>query len=172
MHPTRRFLLTASTAVAATAVLGTIGAGMVYRNWWDQPADVAMGVLSTDELAFLDAFADAIFPPDTGLPLRGREAQVGRTVDAVLVGMHPNQSKLVRLSLHALDQYSLPTHGTAFRNLPIDAAREVLHSLVSTEITEVRGLVASIYIFVALGWSIHPTVAPTLAVQFKCGYGA
>ncbi len=172
MRPTRRFLLAASTAVSATALLGTLGAGLVYRNWWDQAADAGSLLLSVDELAFLDALADAMFPPDTGLPLRGREAQVGRTVDLVLSGMHPSQSKLLRLSLHALDQYSMPSYRTAFRNLDPADAREVLHAWVSTDLAEVRGLMASLYIFVAMAWSIHPAVAPTFAAQFKCGYGA
>ena len=172
MRITRRHLLAAAGLASAAVVGGTLGTGLVYRAWWNQPADPGTRLLSSDELDFLDALADAIFPPDSGLPLRGREAHVGRSVDLVLSGMHENQSRLLRLSLHALDQYPLPTHGTAFRNLDPGAAGQVLASWVSHDLAEVRGLMASLYIFVAMAWSIHPEVAPTFAAQFKCGYGA
>ncbi len=172
MRITRRHLLATAGLASAAAVGGALATGTVYRVWWNQPADATARLLSPDEIAFLDALADAMFPPDTGLPLRGRDANVARTVDLVLTGMHPSQSKLVRLSLHALDQYALPSQHTAFRNLDPAAAGEVLRAWLSHDLAEVRGLTASLYIFVAMAWSIHPDVAPTLAGQFKCGYGA
>lgn len=145
--------------------------GGVYRAWWDQPHDSTTRHLSPDELTFCDALADAIFPPSPKLPLRGRDALVGRQVDFVLDGMQPLQRKLLRLALHALDQWPLATHGRPFRELAVEEAVGVLDGWVRSDITELRGLVASIYIFVAMAWSVHPAVAPTFDAQFRCGYG-
>jgi hypothetical protein len=169
---TRRHVLAAAGLVTAATVVGAGGAGLVYQAWWDQPADATKKHLSTDEIAFLDALADAMFPPNSGLPKRGREARVAQYVDLVLGAMEPSQSKLVRLSLHALDEYPRISTGSAFRDLEPEAGVEVLQGWVRHPLAEVRGLIASLYIFVAMAWSLHPEVSPTFAAQFKCGYGA
>lgn len=171
MGVSRRHLLAATGAFATAAAVGTALVGSAYRAWWNQPHDTATRHLSRDELDFCDALADAIFPPSAALPLRGRDAGVGRYVDLVLDGMAPLQRKLLRLGLHALDQWPRPTHGRPFRELSSEEGVAVLDGWVRSDIAELRGLVASIYIFVAMAWTVHPAVAPTFDAQFRCGYG-
>ncbi len=171
MPVTRRYFMSAAGILGSVVVAGTVGVGAGYRAWWDQPHDSATRHLSMDELAFVDALADAIFPPSPKLPLRGRQASVGRYVDLVLDGMEPLQRKLVRLSFHALDQWPRASHGVPFRDLDEVAGAEVLAGWVVHPRAEVRGLLASVYIFVGMAYSIHPKVAPIFAAQFRCGYG-
>lgn len=154
------------------ALAGAGAAALGYHAWWDQPPGPGMRYLSTDEVAFLDALADAIFPPEQGLPVRGGEAQVARAVDDVLSGMAPPQRNLLRLSLHALDQYPRPTHLQPFRDLSPDDAVAVLAGWTRSELAELRGIVASVYIFVAMAYSLHPAVSARFARSFPCGYGA
>jgi hypothetical protein len=167
----RRHLLAAAGLLSTAAVVGTVGVGLGYQAWWDQPHDARTRHLSEDELAFVDALADAMFPPSPKLPLRGRDANVGRYVDLVLDGMEPLQRKLLRLSLHALDQWPRATHGKPFRELDEGAGAEVLASWVGHRRAEVRGLIASVYIFVGMAYTVHPQVAPIFREQFRCGYG-
>ncbi len=171
MRPTRRHLLTAAGAFATAAVAGTAVVGAASQVWWNQPHDSATRHLSRDEIDFCDALADAIFPPSPDLPLRGAEAGVGRFFDTVLDGMAPFQRKMLRLGLHALDQWPRPTHGRPFRELAGIEAIAVLDGWVHSDIAELRGLVASVYIFVAMAYTVHPDVSAVLSRQFLCGYG-
>jgi hypothetical protein len=158
--------------VLSTAALGIgVVGGTVYSAWWDQPHAQNLQFLSQEEADFADALADAIFPPSAGLPLRGREAGVAVVLDEVFSGMTSFQRKMLRLSLHALDQYPLLTHGTAFRNLSAEQGGEVVAGWASSELAELRGIVASVYIFVTMAFSVHPKISPVFAAHFPCGYG-
>ena len=168
---TRRHLLAVAGLVSAGSVVSVGGLGLAYTAWWDQPHDSRTAWLSADELDFVDALADAMFPPSPNLPLRGRDAQVGRFFDLVLGGLEPLQRKLVRASLHALDQWTRPSHNAPFRALDERVGGEVLASWVGHPRAEVRGLIASVYIFVGTAYSVHPTVTHIFREQFRCGYG-
>lgn len=167
----RSFLLAAAGVVSTAALAVTVAGGSVYRVWWDQPHSRGLRFLSDDEVEFTDALADAIFPPSPNLPIRGRDAQVGRVLDEVLGGMASFQQKMLRLSFHLLDQYPLATHGRPFRELSASEGAQVVAGWAGSEIAELRGLVAGTYIFVTMSYSVHPLVAPTFAAHFRCGYG-
>jgi hypothetical protein len=168
---TRRHLLAASALVGGTALIGTTGVGLGYRAWWDQPHARNLLSLSDDEAAFADALADAIFPPSEVFPLRGREAGVASVMDEVLQGMTSPQRKLLRLSLHALDQYPRISFGKPFRELSSEEGAQVVAEWTSSPVAELRGIVASVYIFTAMAFSLHPQIAPIFAKSFRCGYG-
>ncbi len=171
MALTRRHLLASAGALGALGAVATAAVGLGYRAWWDQPAAPGLRYLSTDEAAFVDALADAIFPPSEALPLRGREAAVALFMDQTLGGMAPVQRNLVRLSMHALDQYPRTSGQRAFRDLALDEAIAVLGEWTRSELAELRGVVASVYVFVAMAYTVHPEVASRLAPSFRCGYG-
>ena len=73
--PTRRKLLAAAAALTAA---GAAGAGAVAWRWWDQPAHAGWGFLSSSEVDFLEALADALFPPGGTPPLAGADAGLAR----------------------------------------------------------------------------------------------
>ncbi len=171
MALTRRHLLASAGALGALGAVATAAVGLGYRAWWDQPPAPGLRYLSADEAAFVDALADAIFPPSQALPVRGGEAAVAAFMDQTLGGMAPVQRNLVRLSMHALDQYPRASGQGAFRELPLADAIAVLGEWTRSDLAELRGVVASVYVFVAMAYTVHPQVASRLAPSFRCGYG-
>ncbi len=172
MSLTRRRLLIAAGAVSVAAVAVAGGGAVVANEWWDQPAEAPLAHLSAGEIAFLNALADSIFPPSPAFPVRGRDASVGVHVDEVLTGMEPFQRKLVRFSFHLLDQWPRMSLNAPFRDLGPEEGGVVLLEWLNHERAEIRGLIASVYIFVAMSYSMHPEVSPIFGAQFRCGYGA
>lgn len=164
----RRHLLAAAAAVTA---LGAAGAGGLAWSWWDQPSAEGYTWLSADEVAFLDAFAEAVFPPGGDPPVSGREAQVARVLDEVWTGLEPFQRTLLREGLHALDALAVPAGGR-LHTLSPEAAGAVIAGWLDSPVAELRGLAQSVHIFVGGAWMLHPSVAAKLTLQFGCGFGA
>jgi hypothetical protein len=167
MRVTRRQLL------AATALLGgsvIAGAGAVGTRWWDQPAGTPYAVLSDDEAAILDAFAEACFPAGGTPAMGGAAAGVGRYFDGVLEGLAPEQQKLLRVALHALDALPLPTQGAYLSELPVPTASATIAAWLQSTRPELRGLAQSFFIFAGMAWMAHPAVRPSVAPLFGCGF--
>ena len=169
MSLSRRRVLAAAGLAAATAALG---AGGVVASWWNEAPEAGLRVLSSEEEGIVDAFGEACFPSGGDPAVGGREARCGRTFDRVLSGMVPAQSRLLKLALHALDAWTLTTHGSRFHRLPTPEATQVVQSWLNHDLPEVRGVVQSLYIFCGTAWTIHPDVAARIAAMSRCGYGA
>ncbi len=167
MRVTRRQLLAATTLLGGAVVAG---AGGVAFRWWDQPSDTPYAVLSADEVAILDAFAEACFPAGGDPPLGGAAAGVGRFFDGVVEGLVPVQQKLLRLAIHGLDAFPLATHGGYLSELPVAAASDAVASWLRSTRPEIRGLAQSFHIFVGMAWMAHPDVRPRIAPMFGCGF--
>lgn len=168
MSLTRRHVLAGAAAIAAA---GSLSVGVVAARWWDQPASAPLAHLSIEEVAFLDALADAVFPEGGTPALSGRQAHVSRYVDAVLIGMVPMQRELLRLGLHALDALAVAETGAFYSALDPGRAASVLRGWLAAGDPNLRGLAQSMYIFVGMAYLAHPDVAPVLAPQFRCGFG-
>jgi len=167
MRVTRRHVLLATTLLSGAVVAG---AGAVVGRWWDQAADTPYAVLSADEAAILDTFAEACFPAGGDPPMGGAAAGVGRYFDGVLEGLVPAQQQLLRLALHALDAMPLPTHGGFLTELAISDASDAVASWLASTRPEIRGLAQSFFIFVGMAWMAHPDVRPRIAPMFGCGF--
>lgn len=167
MRLTRRHLLAASALVAAGAATGV---GAVAWRWWDQPADTPYVALSPDEIAILDALADACFPPGGTPPMGGAEAGVARYFDGVLAGLEPTQRKLLKVGLHALDAAPLATHGGYLTELPVVDASAAVAGMLASSRHEIRGLAQSLSLFVGMAWFAHPDVRAIVGPGFACGY--
>jgi hypothetical protein len=167
MRVTRRQVLLATTLLGGAVVAGASG---VTWRWWDQPHGTPYAVLSADEAAILDAFAEACFPAGGDPPMGGAAAGVGRYFDGVLEGLVPAQQKLLRLALHALDAMPLPTHGGFLTDLSVPNASDAVASWLASTRPEIRGLAQSFFIFVGMAWMAHPDVRPRIAPMFGCGF--
>jgi hypothetical protein len=163
----RRHLLAASALVVGTGFVGTTGLAV---SWWFEPPAEGLRFLSKDEVAFLDAFAEAVYPEGGEPALGGRRAQVWRVVDEVWVGLEPIQRHLLREAMHGLDHLAR-NWGGQLAHLPPERAAEVVESWLRSPRMELRGLVTSFHVFVGMAWMLHPEVAPTVARQFRCGFG-
>lgn len=161
----RRQLFALSSALALAGTLGTVG------SWWNRSPYQGFLALSLEEALFLDALAEAAFPAGGDPPLGGGEAGVSWFVDGILTAMEPTQAKLLRLSLHALDVSTIPTHGSYFQKLPATEAREVFSGWMRSDLVELRSTVTSIYLFVGMAYTSHPLISERLQGLFRCGYG-
>lgn len=164
--PTRRQLLAAAAAFTGASA---VGAGAVVWSWWDQPADTPYATLSADEVAVLDALAEACFPAGGDPAIGGREAGVARYFDGVMQALVPGQQKLLKLAMHAVDTLPLATHGSHFSALPTPTSSELLASWLASDVAEVRGVAQSLTIFVSMAYFAHPAVTPRLAGLYRCG---
>ena len=164
---TRRHVLAAGALVLA---LGA-GAGLWVGSWWDQDPAAGLLVLSEDEVAILDALAEAIFPAGGDPAIGGRAAGCGRFTDKVLSGMAETQANLVRLSIHALESLPLATHHARFSALDTPTATQLVRDWLAHPQPEVRGVIQSLYIFLGTAWTTHPEVAPRIVALSTCGYG-
>lgn len=167
MRVTRRQLLAASSLLGGAVIAG---AGGVAFRWWDQPSHTPYAVLSADEAAILDAFAEACFPAGGDPPLGGAAAGVGRYFDGILEGLVPTQQKLLRLALHGLDAFPLATHRAYLTDLPVPDATATVTAWLRSTRPEIRGLAQSFFIFVGMAWMAHPDVRPRIAPMFGCGF--
>ena len=164
--PTRRQLLAAAAAIAGASLTG---AGALAWSWWDQAPGTPYATLSADEVAVLDAIAEACFPAGGDPALGGREAGIARYFDGVMQALVPSQRKLMKLGLHALDTLPVATHGSHFSALPTAAASALLGDWLQSGIAEVRGVAQSFTIFVSMAYFAHPAVTPRIAHLYRCG---
>lgn len=167
MEISRRHLLAASAMVAGTAVLGSVGTA---ASWWLEPPAEGLRFLSMDEVAFLDAFAEAVYPEGGEPAIGGRRAQVARALDEVFTGLEPIQRHLLREAMHGLDHLARG-FGGQLSTLPADKAAKIVAEWMVSPKMELRGLVTSFHVFVGMAWMMHPDVVAVLAPQFRCGFG-
>lgn len=166
MKLSRRQLLALSGAATLAAAGGVVG------SWWNVKPGEEYRCLSLEEALFLDAVAEAAFPRGGDPELGGGEAGVSWYVDELLSGMEELQRNLLRLSLHAFDAETLPMHGSRFRHLPAPLAQEVLRGWLMSGLPELRNAFSSVYLFVGMAYTSHPTIAARLSPSFRCGFGA
>ena len=167
MSLTRRHALAAAALVAAGAAAGV---GGVAWRWYDQPATAPFAHLSADEVAILDAIAEACFPRGGEPALGGAEAHVARYFDGVLGGLAEAQRTLLKLGLHALDALALPTHGGRLSELAVPDASDALAGWLAHPRHEVRGVAQSVTLFVSMAYFAHPAVRGSVSGSFRCGF--
>ena len=165
----RRHLLAVGALVALAGAASA--AGVVY-SWWEQPPDAPLRHLSVDEVAVFDAIAEAVFPAGGVPALSGREAKVGRYLDALLGGMIPTQRDLFRLSLHGLNTLAYAQAGAILPELGPERVGALLRGWLVSGDSNLRGIAQSLHVFVSMAYLAHPEVSPVIAAQFGCGFGS
>jgi len=108
--------------IALGAALG-YGAARLFLGY---PAATGLRTLASREAAFLDAAAEAMFPPGGPLP-SGREAGVTASLDAYLESVPPRMQRLMRLLFvlveHATLAFPAPPPRGRRRFSSLDAAQ-------------------------------------------------
>lgn len=159
-------------AAAALSVGGAVGVGGIAARWWDRKPGDGLVVLSDDEYAFIQAIAEAWMPRGGTPELSGADANLGGFIDESLERSNDLTRKGLKLLMQALDDVPVPSHLSAYRNLPLDVRQELLAAWLVSEATMFRRGVQGVMALVSLGWTIHPDVAAFFAPSFGCGYGA
>ena len=168
MAITRRHLLAAATATAAAAA---VCAGGIGASWWDTDPGTGFDNLSATEATFVRSISAAAFPAGQMIDLSGGDADLDHFFDEMISGMPSLTGDLLKLLVNALEHLTVPTHGARFTLLPLDARQAALDGWLSSGQAEVRGAVQSLVIMLAMGYTTHPDVAPTMASWHRCGYG-
>ncbi len=147
------------------------GAGVVASRWWDPPAAGGFDYLATTEGDFIRALAGAAFPATRDIPHSAADLDLDHFFDAALRHLPPDQRKLARLGLHALDALPLATTGASFVALPAARQADVLESWRNHARPELRQAISSLLVVSGMGFCTHPTVAPFFQAWHRCGYG-
>jgi len=168
MQISRRHLLALS---AGSAAAGAIGAGGLAISWWDQPADKPYRSLSSDEGAFVRAWAGVAFPATPLSPIAGDEAQLDRFFDEMLLVMPADTAKLLRVLLHSLNTLPLATRWGRFTDLEPNTQKRLFEEWTHSDVSLFRSATQSLVLLLGMGWSTHPSVAPTMQKLHSCGYG-
>jgi hypothetical protein len=164
---TRRHLLAIAAATGAAGALA--GGGRVW-SWWDRPSTDGYQMLSADEVELVESLCEAIFPPGGTPAISGREVGAARYVDDVLGDVVEPMGNLLRLVLHALDDWSRLTRRTGWASLSVDERGEALQSWTHHESHLVRGAVTGLLVFICSAYTTHPEVQEAAGWQFPCGY--
>lgn len=167
MKITRRhvFAMTALTTGAAAATAGVVGA-----RWWDRPAGDGYTHLSAEEGEFIRAFAGAVYPATSAIPHDGSDLELDHYLDDALGAMVPTQRNLIKVLLHALDTWPMPTRLEAFADLDRVAQQEVVTHWTTHFRGEIRQAATSLVLLVGMGFTTHPSVAPFFSALHRCGY--
>lgn len=164
---TRRQVLATTAAVAAATTV--VGAGHV-ASWWDRDPAEGWLALSPQEIGLVDALAEAMYPPGGTPALSGKEAGLARYFDGVMHAMDPPTDKLLRLLLHALDDWAFVSAGLPYAQLPLEARTDKLRVWLHDESHHIRGAISGLMVFLGMGYCGHPDVKQAAGWIFPCGY--
>ena len=165
---TRRQVLAVS---AAAAVVAAGGVGGVASQWWNRPADEGYTWLSEEEVSFVEALADALFPPGGQPALAGADAQLSRWFDEVLGTLPPGKAREFKLLLHALDALGSVQGGGRFASQDRTERWRLARSWITSPIPELRGASLGLSTLLGGGYTTHPEVAEFFSQWHGCGYG-
>lgn len=168
MRLSRRHLL---ALIGAAGAVAAAGAATVGLNWWDQAADAPFGALEAEEAAVVRAVGAAAFPGGPSIALHGRDADLDRFFDVLLLALPATQRKLLKLLLHALEYGAVLDQGGRLSALPEQQQRAFVMGLLGHPIAEVRGAMQGLVVLLGMGYTTHPEVAPIMATWHRCGYG-
>ncbi len=170
-HPrlriTRRQVLATSAALATATV--AVSAGRV-ASWWDRDPAEGWLALGPHEVELVDALAEAMFPQGGTPFLSGKDAGLARYFDGIMAVMDSPTDKLLRLLLHALDDWAFLEVGTPYARLPLEARIERLQLWLRHDSHLVRGALNGLVIFLGMGYCGHPEVKAAAGWIFPCGY--
>jgi Gluconate 2-dehydrogenase subunit 3 len=120
--------------------------------------------LSSREVAFVEAAADASFPPGGAIPLSGTEAGIPGYVDRYLEGLTPRNRKLIRLLLAFFEHATLlfPAPGwngwRRFTRLRPEQRAAVLEAWGRSRLRPRRMIFTSLRTILTMGYLACPAV--------------
>lgn len=154
-------------------VLGVLLVIACWRIFWGYPRPLyATRVLSRRECAFLEAAANATFPPGGSIPASGGDANVGAYTDRWMASVHPRMRRLMRMLFflveHATIFFPAPSGWRGFRRftalLPGQQSA-VLESWATSRLRARRLVFQSLRAIVTMGYFAHPPVLRQLGLE-------
>ena len=164
----RRQVLAISGLVAAA---GAGGVALRVVSWWDVPADAPYACLSEREARLADSLAEALFPAGGRPALSGADAGLARFLDDVLDATPAPTAELLRLFLHALDDFTRLSHFAGYVELPLAERSALLEGWSQSDNYLFRSAVSGLVLFLSMGYCLHPEVKEACGWVFPCGFG-
>jgi len=155
-------------ALFLLVLAGAYAAWRIFAGYAPSPAGV--GALASREIGFLDAAADALFPPGGAIPFSGRDAEIPRYVDAYVRVQPARTRTLMRLLFFLLEHATLvfPAPGGVFagrrRFSSLDAEQRVavLEGWRTSGLFVRRIVFTSLRAILTMGYFAHPGVLRAL----------
>lgn len=165
----RTFLKISALALPATVLAA--GAARVGLGWYDQPASPAMTALSAREAEICGAICDALYPGDhLGMPA-GLDVGVVEAVDAYFDSIPEDTSKLLRLLLHALDDFgrfaTVPPR--AFTERSRTQRQAILRAWDTSMFGARQDAFKALKLIFAMGYCEAPEVIRAAGIDYTCG---
>lgn len=168
MSITRRHVL---AALAGSATVATLASGATVWSWWDRPAAEGRKALSADEVAFIEALAEAWMPPGGTPALSGAEAGLGAFMDDLIAAMPEGQGNELKLLINLLDDFTVPRRMARFQSLDLETRIATLSGWLDTPNHLLRSGVTALVALLASGYTMHPAIADKVNDWYLCGYG-
>ncbi|RAL20701.1 hypothetical protein DL240_15395 [Lujinxingia litoralis] len=165
----RTFLRT--TALATPALLLSAASLRIGLGWWDQRPDRAFLTLSPREVTICQAICDALYPGDhLGMP-PGLDVGVVEAVDDYLAHIPADTAQLLRLLLHAIDDFaSLATlPPAAFAERSRAQRQAILRAWDTSTFNARQDAFKALKMIFAMGYCEAPRVLRAAGIDYTCG---
>ena len=132
--------------------------------------EAGIQVLAAREVAFLDAAAQATFPPGGAIPASGREAGIPAYTDRWLQALQPRMRLLIRLLFCLMEQATLffpaprPRGFRRFSSLSLEQRATALESWRTSRLYPRRLVFESLRAILTMGFFSHPPVLRQLGL--------
>lgn len=145
----RRALLQAGLGLSGLFLLALGGGVYLFRRL---PTAPGKAVLSEEEARFIEAFAEAYFPPGNALGIDVAALDLAGRIDAHLAGFSPFEQRALRALIALFDQWPRLSFVSAarFSALDLDHRVRVLRAFEKSKSHERRGLCALLRTLVAM----------------------
>lgn len=164
----RKLLLIMGSCTAATAV----ATSATLYSWWNCPPEKPYDSLNTEEALTIQHIAAAVFPGGSALALDGGAAQLDHFFDSLLQNLPEENSSLLKLLLHAIENGTLLTDATFFSNLPLERRQDLIDQWLHNDNHVLRSAIQSLVVLLGIGYTSHPEASKVLTQYFRCGFGA
>jgi hypothetical protein len=146
----RRMLLRLGLGASALVVLSVVGAGFGLLS--PRTPGRSRRVLTDDEALFLDAAADALFPPGNAVGVDGRDVGVPDGADMLLSGLPPNAVRVFHAVMSLLDLWPVLAMRSLsrFSALPLDERVAIFRDFDASALEARRGLVSLVRVLVSM----------------------
>lgn len=164
----RRTFLKLGIGVGGGALLVGGGALALFRTG---PAAPGKAVLSSDEVAFLEALAEVYLPPGNALGVEARSLDVAGSFDAHLASLPPRERRLARGLLTLFDQWPRLSFSSLsrFAGLPLDERTAIIRAWEESPKQARHGVAGLLRVLLGLHLFSSPAALAAVGHRFGCG---
>lgn len=156
--------------LGGAALVGLYAGGAAYGILAASSAGAGRRVLSSAEVALLEALAEAYFPPGNAIGVDGRDVDVVTPLDVWVASMAPSEQRVVRSLLRLIDLWprlSLGGFGR-FSGLSLEDRVAVLIAFEESALEPRRAIGQLVRGLVSFPYFEDPRVLHGIGVEYGC----